>query len=103
MGMSKSETTISGGAVVVRSREGQTLRWGPQATVRIIAGASSTDRSFSVVEVTEPPGGGAPLHVHHGEAEAFYILEGMVNLTCGEQTVDHAPVRALHFQFLGHF
>jgi len=23
--------------------------------------------------------------------------------TCGEQTVDHAPVRALHFQFLGHF
>jgi hypothetical protein len=59
MGMSKSETTISGGAVVVRSREGQTLRWGPQATVRIIAGASSTDRSFSVVEVTEPPGGGA--------------------------------------------
>jgi quercetin dioxygenase-like cupin family protein len=87
MGMSKSETTISGGAVVVRSREGQTLRWGPQGTVRIIAGASSTDRSFSVVEVTEPPGGGAPLHVHHGEAEAFYILEGMVNLTCGEQTV----------------
>ena len=87
MGIKESETTISGGAVLMRSGEGQRLRWGPQGTVRILAGANSTDRSFSIVEATEPPGGGAPLHVHHGEAEAFYILEGTVKLTCGEQTV----------------
>jgi quercetin dioxygenase-like cupin family protein len=74
-------------AVVVRSGEGQTLRWGPQARVRIIAGADTTDGSFSVVESTEPPGSGAPLHVHHSEAEAFYILDGTVELTCGGQSV----------------
>jgi mannose-6-phosphate isomerase-like protein (cupin superfamily) len=63
-------------AIIVRSDAGEMLRWGPGGKVRIVAGASSTDNSFSVVEVMDPPGGGAPLHVHHGEAEAFYILEG---------------------------
>lgn len=79
--------TSAAGAVVVRSGEGQTLRWGPEGKIRIIAGASSTDRSFSIVESTDPPGSGAPLHVHHGEAEAFYILEGALELTCGAQKV----------------
>jgi mannose-6-phosphate isomerase-like protein (cupin superfamily) len=87
MATTHSETAIGGGAVVVRSAEGQTLRWGPHGKIRIIAGANSTDRSFSIVEAMEPPGGGAPLHVHHGEAEAFYLLEGTVELICGDQTV----------------
>jgi quercetin dioxygenase-like cupin family protein len=82
-----SNKTASAGAVVVRAGEGQTLRWGPHGRIRILAGAGTTDRSFSIVESTEPPGSGAPLHVHHGEAEAFYILDGTVVLTCGGQTV----------------
>ena len=55
--------------------------------MRIVAGADSTDRSFSVVEVSDAPGVGAPLHVHHGEAEAFYILDGTIELTCGSEKV----------------
>lgn len=82
-----SETVSHAGAVVVRRDEGQTLRWGPCGKIRILAGASTTDRCFSVVEVMEPANGGAPLHVHHGEAEAFYILEGTIELSCGGQTV----------------
>jgi quercetin dioxygenase-like cupin family protein len=85
MGTTQLNTAIDFGAVIVRSGEGQTLRWGPGGKVRIVAGASSTDQSFSLVEVTDPPGGGAPLHVHHGEAEAFYILDGTIELTCGNQ------------------
>jgi mannose-6-phosphate isomerase-like protein (cupin superfamily) len=87
MANTHSETATSVGAVVVRSGEGRTLRWGPEGRVRIIAGASSTDQSFSIVEATEPPGSGAPLHVHHGEAEGFYILDGTIELTCGTETV----------------
>jgi mannose-6-phosphate isomerase-like protein (cupin superfamily) len=82
-----AKTSVRNGAVAVRSGEGQTLRWGPQGTIRILASASATDRSFSIVESTEPPGSGAPLHVHHSEAEAFYILDGTVELTCGGQMV----------------
>jgi mannose-6-phosphate isomerase-like protein (cupin superfamily) len=87
MVIDSSNIRASAGAVVVRSGEGQVFRWGPKGTIRIIAGASTTDQSFSIVESTEPPGSGAPLHVHHGEAEAFYILEGSVELNCGGETV----------------
>ena len=69
--MNRSNIGVGAGAMVVRSGKGQTFRWGPKGTVRIIAGASTTDRSFSIVESTEPPGSGAPLHVHHGEAECI--------------------------------
>ena len=87
MAIAELETTLSSGAVVVRSGGGQTLRWGRGGKVRIIAGASSTDTSLSLVEITDEPGTGAPLHVHHGEAEGFYILDGTIELTCGTQKV----------------
>jgi len=80
--------------VVVRSGEGHTLRWGPAGRVRIVASARSTGGAFSIVESIEPAGSGAPLHVHHGEAEAFYILEGAVELTCGDE---HVTARAGDF------
>lgn len=31
---------------------------------------------MSVLEATEPPGFGPPIHVHDDAAEAFYVLEG---------------------------
>jgi mannose-6-phosphate isomerase-like protein (cupin superfamily) len=72
--------------LIVAPEEGLSVRWGPAGVIRIVAGAERTDGSFSVCEVTEPPGSAAPLHVHHGEAEAFYILQGTIELTCGDQT-----------------
>jgi quercetin dioxygenase-like cupin family protein len=33
-------------------------------------------------ESAGPYGGGVPLHVHNGEAEEFYVLDGMIELTC---------------------
>jgi quercetin dioxygenase-like cupin family protein len=75
------------GAVVVRPGDGSSVRWGPAGVVRIVAGAGSTDGAFSVCEVTEEPGSAAPLHVHHGEAEAFYVLAGTIELNCGDDTL----------------
>jgi mannose-6-phosphate isomerase-like protein (cupin superfamily) len=74
-------------AVVVRAGEGKTVRWGPDGRIRVIADEAATGGAFSIVESTEPPGSAAPLHVHHGEAEGFFILEGTVELTCGGDTV----------------
>lgn len=91
MAVTYSDPVKTTGAVVVRSGEGQALRWGPEGRIRILASAKSTDQSFSIVESIEPPNSGAPLHVHHGEAESFYILEGTVELTCGGQSVTAHP------------
>src|SRR5690348_7577648 len=87
MAIIQTERAQTGKAAVVRSGEGQTLRWGSTGKIRIVAGAASTDRSFSIVETIDPPGSGAPLHVHHGEAEAFYILEGTLEIRCGAEQV----------------
>lgn len=81
----QTDSSLTSGPVLVRSEDGQTVAWGSGGKVRIIAGARSTDNSFSLVEVTDPPGSGAPMHVHHGEAEGFYILEGKIELICGSQ------------------
>lgn len=40
------------------------------------ASAEETAGLASVLEATEPPGFGPPIHVHHDAAEAFYVLEG---------------------------
>ena len=40
------------------------------------ADTETTDGVVSVLEATEPPGFGPPLHVHDDAAEAFYVLEG---------------------------
>jgi quercetin dioxygenase-like cupin family protein len=85
--MNRSEAVNAAPAVAVRPGEGQSLRWGPAGTVRIVASTGTTDGLFSIVESTEEPGSAAPLHVHHGEAEAFYILGGEIELTCGDQTL----------------
>jgi quercetin dioxygenase-like cupin family protein len=41
-------------------------------------------QSFSLIEQTLPPGFSPPLHVHHGEDEAFYVLEGSFTFVCGD-------------------
>jgi quercetin dioxygenase-like cupin family protein len=83
-----SQTSQMGtGAVVVRPEEGVSVPWGPAGSIRIVAGAETTGGSFSICEVTEDPGSAAPLHVHHGEAEAFYVLDGELELTCGGESV----------------
>ena len=80
----KTSTTA---AALVRADEGPTVHWGPGGQIRILAGADSTDGAFSVVEALEEPRSAAPLHVHQSEAEAFYVLEGEIELICGEQTL----------------
>jgi quercetin dioxygenase-like cupin family protein len=63
-------------------------RWWFDALAVIKGTAASTDGRLSIVEMTEPPGAEAPLHVHHHEDEAFYILEGDVTLYVGDETIE---------------
>ncbi|HEY6960277.1 MAG TPA: cupin domain-containing protein [Gaiellaceae bacterium] len=78
-------------SMIVRAGEGTSVPWGPAGQIRVLGGADSTDGSFSIVETLEQPGSAAPLHVHHREAEAFYVVDGAIELTCGnERLTAHA-------------
>ena len=40
------------------------------------ATGDQTGGAFSLLEATEPPGFGPPVHIHHDAAEAFFVLDG---------------------------
>jgi quercetin dioxygenase-like cupin family protein len=44
------------------------------------ASEESTNGHMAVVEMVAPPGFGSPLHVHHGEDEWFYVIEGALTV-----------------------
>jgi quercetin dioxygenase-like cupin family protein len=65
-----------------------TARWWFDALAIIKATADTTNGQLAIVEVSEPPGAQAPLHVHHAEDETFYVLEGSVTLHVGDETIE---------------
>ena len=51
-------------------------RWWLGSLAVIKATAADTAGQMTLVEITEPAHAEAPLHLHHNEDEAFWILEG---------------------------
>lgn len=74
-------------AMAVPAGQGE-ARWWFGALAEITATAADTDGRLAIIEVTEPPGAEAPLHVHHREDEGFWILEGEVTLHVGDETIE---------------
>jgi len=71
-------------AVITRPGEGRTV-----AVVgdvyRFLATGEDTNGKYALWEALVPPGGGPPPHVHSREEEGFYILEGEITLTRGDE------------------
>jgi quercetin dioxygenase-like cupin family protein len=73
--------------VAVSGGEGEALWWGDGLAV-IKATAGDTGGQMTILEITEPPGKEAPLHVHHAEDEGFWILDGSATFEVGDQTIE---------------
>jgi len=65
--------------------EGHTF-WFLANRMTIKATAETTGGAYGLVESLIAPGFSPPLHVHHREDEAFWILEGEVTMLCGDRT-----------------
>ncbi|MGH6953811.1 MAG: cupin domain-containing protein [Alphaproteobacteria bacterium] len=55
-----------------------------------VSGADSGGR-LAVIEESSPPGAGPPLHVHAGEDEVFYVMEGTIRFWRGDEQFDRGP------------
>ena len=64
-----------GNAFVLGPGDGRSIPLG-NFSMSLKASEGDTAGAFSLLEATEPPGFGPPLHIHHNAAEAFYVLEG---------------------------
>jgi mannose-6-phosphate isomerase-like protein (cupin superfamily) len=71
-------------------------RWWFAGLAVVKATAADTGGRMTIIEMTEPPGSEAPLHVHHREDESFWVLEGMATFEVGESSFE---VRAGDFVF----
>jgi quercetin dioxygenase-like cupin family protein len=73
--------------VAVPHGEGEARWWGNGLAV-VKATAADTGGQMTILEITEPPGAEAPLHVHHAEDEGFWILEGSAAFEVGDTTIE---------------
>jgi quercetin dioxygenase-like cupin family protein len=71
-------------AVAVRHGEGETLSV-LGAQVRFLCEAARTNHAFSLMEVLLPKDQGPPPHDHPWD-EAYYVLDGQVRFSLGEET-----------------
>jgi mannose-6-phosphate isomerase-like protein (cupin superfamily) len=91
MGATLDALEISGSRTFAHALgEGEALWWvGMLATIK--ATAEQTGGHYTLVEVLAPDGYGSVWHVHHGEDEGFYILEGEMTFYVGDQIIKARP------------
>ena len=54
---------------------------------RMLATGEQTGGVYVLSEARVLPGGGPPPHIHHREDESFFVLEGEITFTLGDQKV----------------
>ncbi len=69
---------VSDESVVLHAGDGERLG-------RTVIKAARPDLSLLEIEVA--PGGGATLHFHRGQSDSFYVLEGELEFSVGEEIV----------------
>ena len=64
--------------------EGERI-WFLNSEMTIKATGASTGGELFLMETHVPEGFSPPLHVHHDEDEAFYVLAGELDIVCGSE------------------
>ncbi|MGH8878109.1 MAG: cupin domain-containing protein [Stackebrandtia sp.] len=72
--------------VLVRAAEGETLQDGPTSVITLLADSDTTDDAMTVNRATlDRQSPGAPPHFHTRAAEAFFIIDGSLDMLLGDQ------------------
>jgi mannose-6-phosphate isomerase-like protein (cupin superfamily) len=76
--------------ISIKPGEGKVLDvLGEMLTIKV--SGKDTGGACAVIEEVSPPSGGPPLHLHHKEDEAFYVLEGEYEIQCGDNKIIASP------------
>jgi quercetin dioxygenase-like cupin family protein len=72
----------------VQSGEGVADVWWMTERLTVKASGAETGNAFAQFVTDGPRGTAPPLHIHHNEDEAFYILDGEVTVLVGDERID---------------
>ena len=61
---------------------------GPGDRITFLITGAETGGAFFMAEVSVPPDGGPPPHVHHREDESFHLIEGTLTIQVGEEILN---------------
>jgi quercetin dioxygenase-like cupin family protein len=79
-------TSTAGAPISLGPGEGEALWFFGCLTTLKATGEQTGDR-LALTDNFAPRGAGSPLHVHHREAEWFYVIEGELTLWVGGETI----------------
>jgi quercetin dioxygenase-like cupin family protein len=75
--------------IALGERDGEAIWF--LGNLAVVKAARETTGGWAMVEVTARDGYQTPRHVHHEEDEVFYILEGLLNITMGDESFAAGP------------
>jgi len=64
--------------------------WGPGDRYTFLVTGAQSGGAYCIVDVRVAFGGGPPPHIHEREDESFYLLEGSLTMTIGDQALEVA-------------
>lgn len=70
--------------------DGDPYHWLGTLSITKVMGSSTTG-NLDIVDHRVPPGYAPPLHVHHAADEVFFLLEGRLEVRCGDDTWQAEP------------
>ena len=70
--------------------------WSPGDQITFLITGEQTGGAFFMAEVSVPPGGGTPPHIHHREEETFYLQQGTLTIQVGGKTLNASPGDFVH-------
>ena len=70
--------------------EGQAW-WVAGSLMQLKATGDDTYQGLTLIEQTCPPGLDSPAHVHPDEEQGLYVLDGTIEVTCGDTTRELGP------------
>ena len=62
--------------------------WGSGDLYTFLTTGRETDGAYFVMEGLVPPGGGPPAHIHYNQTEAFYIVEGLLEIKVDDRVYE---------------
>ena len=62
--------------------------WGPGDMYTFLATGAETDGAYFVMEGLVPPDAGPPPHIHHGQDETLYVVEGQLEIMLGDEVFE---------------
>jgi quercetin dioxygenase-like cupin family protein len=89
-------SVLESGVGVSRAEDRRRLLWTGRTTFDLVLDAAHTQGSVALLDQVGERGDVTPMHIHHDEAEIFYVLEGSVVAWAGDDRLSLGVGGALY-------